>query len=362
MYSSVPAWAVPLLRTSHGVQGRVWASVNGSSFAVPMQLRQGGTIGVDGTSPIRRTLSCELVADVESPSVSPIGTELFVEYGLIFGLRTVWVPAGVFVITEATETSLPGVVKIKGEDRWRRVVDARFESAVTTSGNTAAAIVSLVQGADSRITVTNLTGSSVTHVPTLWERDRDDAVLKLCKTIDAQMYFDPSGNGVLKPAPVLPTAGDVGVWTIGRGAGGAKVSSARSVSRDGVYTGAVVTGEPLDGGPPVWAFVPDSSPASITRHGGPFGKKPNFYKSPFIRSSAQAAAVATTRALRVTGIAWEVALTALPHPALEYGDPLRIEVAANSWQTHMLEGYTLPLGPGVVSFKTRSTAAAVDGE
>jgi hypothetical protein len=361
MYA-IDSWAVPLLTTSHGVIGRAWASVNGSPFTVPMKLRAGGTVTLDGTAAVRRVLDCEVAADIESATVSPLITELAVEYGVIVGRRQSWTPVGTFVITSAKESTTPGVVKIKGEDRWRRIQEARFDPAVTTSGNTASAIATLAAGADPRIAVTDLTGSTATHPATRWDRDRDKAILELCKSIDAQLYFTPSGAAILAPHPALPDAADPGVIDVGRGTGGSKVSSARTLDREPIFTAATVTGEPLDGGPPVYATSRDTDPASPTRHGGPFGQKTNFYHNPLIRTTVAAQSVADSRRARLTGIAWAIDLTMLPHPGLEYGDPLRVEVAPGQWQTHMLEGYPLPLGPGTVAVKTRTTALAVASE
>lgn len=359
MYA-IDSWAEPLLRTSHGVRGRLWASVNGSPFTVPLKLRAGGSVSVDGTAAVRRKLQCDVAADIESATVSPLITEVRVEYGVIVGARESWTTVGTLLITKAKEGRLPGVVTLEAEDRWRRIQESPIDPAVVTSGNTASAIVALANGADSRIGVIDLTGDASTHPPTSWVGKRDEAITKLAKSIGAVLYFDPFGNGYLDYAPAPPAASDPGVWDVGRGTGGAKVSAARTLDRAPIYTAATVTGEPLDGGPPVYATAQDTNPASPTRHGGAFGRKTNLYHNPLIRSSAQAQAVANARRDRLTGIAWSIDLTMLPHPGLEYGDPLRVEVAPGRWQTHMAESFPIPLGPGAIAVKTRSTALAVE--
>ncbi len=358
MYA-IPSWAREALNRDHGVRARAFASVNGSGFITPLGLITGGSVKV-GSEFVRRTCDIEVVADVTDPEVSPYVAEVRVEYGVTLGLNEWWQTVGTFVVTTTKETDTPGVVSVSGADRAQRIIDARLETPLTTSGGTVAAIASLVTNADSRITFTDHTGSAATHSPSVWERDRAEAVQRLAESIGATLYFYPDGTAHLWPQP--SANGVLTSWALARGRGGGKVSSARTVSREGVYNAYVVVGEAADGSAGVTAVARDNDPTSPTRYGGPFGKRPRFLRTSLVRTVGQAGTAAVAGLARSTGQAWSIDLTGLPNPALEVGDMLSVEVEPGVWARHMLDGYDLPLEPGVVQYATRTTAASGEGE
>lgn len=353
MYA-LPSWAQTALLQSHSVSARVWASVDGSPFGIPLPL-VGGSVKIDGTSNVKRELTCSVQAYVDDPAVDPISAELFVEYGIISGRNEVWVPQGVFVPMRSRETQ-PGLVEIRANDRMQRIIDARPERPITTKGNTVAAIKSLVEGSDYRLTMTDLTGSTATHSAALWEKDRAEAVQKLASSIGAQLVFDRNGNPVLQPVPTLPSISDRSDWRVLRGRGGAKISSVRERTRENTYNAVSVSGEPLDGGAPVIAVARDTTANSPTYWGGSFGKRTRYYATPLVKTTAQAQSVANAMLAKAIGVGVEVAVESLPNPALDYGDRIGIEVVDGVVQTQLLDGYTLPLGRGSTALSTRSAA------
>lgn len=362
MAYGMAAWVEPVLRRDYTAEGRAWASINGSGFVIPLALRPGGAVRVDGSSNVRRTLSCDVVAPITSPTVDPFQAEVRVEYGVISGIREAWTTVGTFMLQTAKETS-PGIVHLEGRDRWQRLVDARYERPVTTSGSIVAAITAAVQGADPRIPSLVVDPAVVdsTHPSSLWERDRDDQVAKLAKSIGCAVYFRPDGTPVLAPVPDIPDVNAPGTWSLGRGNGGAKVSSARKLDRGPVYNAAIAMGEAVDGSPGVWAIARDTS-GGVTTYGGGFGMKPRYYRSRFITSTGQAQSAADALRSKIIGRAWEVDAVGLVRPDLEVGDTLRVEVEPERWQTHSLQGWPIPLGAGTSRYTLRSTAAAVEDE
>ena len=356
------AWALDVLREDHTVQARAWASVNGSPFVIPLGVRPGGTVKVDGTSAVRRTLSCDVLAPISSPKVDPFQAEVRVEYGVISGLRESWTTVGTFVIQNTAEVR-QGVIHLEGRDRWQRIVDARYERPVTTSGSIVNSIRTAVEGADSRIPAMVVDAAVVDYSQpsSLWERDRDKQVIEQARSIGCMVYFRPDGTPVLAPVPAVPDIADPGTWTLDRGDGGAKVTSARKLDRGPTYNSAVVEGTATDGTVTVWSVARDTS-GGVTSYGGGFGKKPRFLRSRLITTQAQADAAAAALRDRIIGRAWSVDTEGLPRPDLEYGDALRIEVEPGRFQTHGLQAYPIPLGAGTVRYVTRSTAAEVDSE
>lgn len=345
---------LPVLSRSHVVTARLQASVNGSGFSYPV-LFEDGSVQVNASSPIRRTLSATIAASIGDPEVDVFRTELLAEYG-ITGLNgvTTWIPVGVFVVVDAQEAG-DGIVTVKGEDRWRRVVNARFLSPTTTSGSTVTAIEQLVEGADARITCTDLTGSSATHGPAVWDRDRDKAVMELAKSIGAVVVFDVEGNAEIRPEPTL---GDPVVWRVYGGDGGVLVTSRRGASQGNTYNAVSVDGESSDGSPPVHAELTVTDSASPLVYGGPFARRPRFYRSPLITTQTQADNAAAALLAKVTGIARSVSVESAPHPGLDGGDVIDVEVAPGVFERHIVDGFTLPLGPGGVEIATRSTVEA----
>lgn len=355
----MPAGAAVLLGRSHGVTARIVGSVAGSAFVVPVTMVPGtGSVKVDAGSAVRRTLSCQLNVSMDHPVVDPFVSELRAEYGLVESSSGAvwWVPVGVFVLTGVTEVGA-GVVAVEGADRWKRVQGARFERPVSTSGDSVAAMVELLQGADSRITVDATAALPGTHGASVWDRNRDDAVLQLARSTGNTVFMDAEGRAVIRPAPSLS---DASVWQVGRGAGGVKVSGRRGVTVDSTYNAVVVIGQP-QGKAPVYGVARDTDPASPTRYGGPFGKRPRFYTSSLITTTAQANAAAAGLLLaRALGVARTLELETLPNPALDGGDVLTVEVEPSVWRRHLVESYTLPLGLGTTPLSTKSTATEDD--
>lgn len=344
--------ALELLGRAHGVQARLWASVNGSGFTVPVPLLAGGSVAVDTASPVRRTLDCKVALPVGHPAVDPLSAELRAEVAVVnpSNGQTWWTPVGTFVVTSALEER-PGVLAVKGADRYQRVLDARFERPVSTAGSILGSLVTLLEQAHYRITV-DTTAAPVTRnaASTLWERDRDEAVRSLATALGAEVVFDPLGVARVRP---VPTVSGAIAWRVGRGRYGVKIGAQRGASRERTYNAIAVTGEP-ENLPPVYAIAHVTT--GPLRWGGPFGKRPRFYRSTLIETAAQAQAVADSLIARVQGVARTLELDALPNPALDGGDVLQVEVAPGLWQRHLASSFTVPLGLGSMPIATRTDA------
>lgn len=344
----------PLLTRSHVVAARLTASINGSSFTYPVSLVD-GRVSVSASSNVRRALEATVLADADDPEVDALTTELQAEYGIRRVDGTVrWVIVGTFVITDAKEVG-PGRVKVVGQDRWRRVQEARLLEPVVTSGSIVSAIISLVQGADSRIVCTDLTGSTATHRSSLWERDRDKAVVDLARAIGAQVVFAPDGTARIVPVP-SPTA--PAVLRLSGGDGGFLVSAARGTTRERTRNAAVAEGESQDSTPPVRGVALVGT--GPLRYGGPFGRRPAYLRSSLMTTQAQVDAAAAALLSRVSGVVREVDVEALPHPGLDAWDVLDVEVAPGVYEKHVLDSFTLPLGRGSSALTLRSSMEEVE--
>lgn len=349
--------AADQLTRSHGVDARLTASVNGSGFVVPLELAS-GSVKIDGRSAVRRTLDCEVVADLTDAAMDPFGVEVRAEYAIVHETtrRKWWVPVGTFVLIDAAEGDALGTVRITGQDRWVRINRARFEQPVTTSGDTVAAIVNLIQSADASIPVDiRRAPAGGTHQPALWDRDRSEAIVKLAASIGCQVYMDPMGTAVVR---MRPTLGGPTTWRVGYD--NARVSGRRGVSSEYTYNAVAVKSQP-QGQAPLYAAARVQS--GRLAYGGPFKRRARFYSTSLVNTQAGLQAMADGLLPTVQGVARTVDLTTLPNPALDADDVVPVEVAPGLWERHMVDGYTLPLGlgDGTVPLATRSDTEVDDG-
>lgn len=355
----MPGKALALLGRDHGVDVRAYASVNGSEFILPVQIIS-GSITVDAKSPARRTLSCEVLADYDDPAVDPLAAELRVEYGIVDATtgEVYWTPVGTFVITDAKEGE-PGLMSVSGTDRWLRVQEARFETSVSTAGDTLAAIRSLVQDADNRITVdTSGAPTGYTHRRMVWDRDRDKAVIQLAASIGCIVWFDPLGVARVAPVAAL---GSTPVWVVSGGEGGVKVKASRGISRKETYNAVSVTGEPGGDQLAVVRVARDTDPLSRTRWGGPFKKKTRFYSSNLITTGAQAQAVAESMLARARGVARTVVVETIQHPGLDGNDVVQAQMGG-AYQALRTGSFQLSLGLSTMTITALSDTPELEGE
>lgn len=135
------------------------------------------------------------------------------------------------------------------------------------------------------------------------------------------------------------------------------------MSRAGLYNGVRCQsdGNASDNTAPVSGQVVDSDPTSPTRWGGPLGKLLRIVKSPLYQDEPQCVAAATRLLPLVMGPNRSVALKAIPNPALEAGDCIRIVYGDNSPpELHIVQSLSIPLAAGGdFPISTRSGAEEV---
>lgn len=358
MYDIGPE-ALRLITRAHGVTGRLLASVNGSAFSYPVVM-ESASVSVNGNQAVRRKLDAVIKAQIDSPECDVFRTEIRAEYGVILAdQRVIWIPVGVFVVTDAQEQG-GGKISIKGEDRWRRVVNARFLYPEITSGSITAAIINFMQDADQRITCVDKTGSTANHNRALWERDRAQAVLDLTKSLGAKTVFLADGTAAIVSAPD-PAKGKP-AWIVGEGEGGALIESRRGTSQGNTYNAVVAEGERPDGNIAVRAIATIDNEKSPILFGGPFASRPRYYRSALITTQGQAQSTANAMLLRVSGISRTLELDSFVHPGLDADDIIEVEVDTGVWEKHVVDSFTIQLGPGGTTIQTRTPFSEADEE
>jgi hypothetical protein len=149
--------------------------------------------------------------------------------------------------------------------------------------------------------------------------------------------YDGALRFEVTPDPSVP------LWTVDAGEQGVLIAMSRKLTREGIYNSIVTTGEAIDdNNAAVRAVVRDSNPDSRTSVHGSFGKVPRFYRSESLTVDTKA--VDAGRALLRQSLGRPVAadFSAVPNPALEPFDPIRIRYPTGS-NVHVIDDLTIPL-------------------
>jgi hypothetical protein len=308
----------------------------------------GGDVVLDANAEIRGSVDIETSSDqwptTATDLATPYGNELFVERGIKMGGGTrIWVSQGYYRIDTVDQDSIPGSMVIAGSDRMSQVVDARlvapvqFGAAVTLESVVEQLVLEVLPDATFAIDVDFATAT--VGRAAVAEEDRFKFLAKLVRAHGKIWYWDHTGALRITSPPDATNP----VFTVNSGSGGVLVKLARKLTRDGMYNAVLATGEGPDSDNPVRALAYDADPMSPTYWHGQFGKIPRMFSSPFITTTAQAKSAASSMLRRVLGLPSQVQFSAVPNPALEPEDPVRVVSPATGSRIHILERLSLPL-------------------
>lgn len=299
--------------------------------------------------------------------LGPWGNEIYVERGIAYGNGNVeYVGLGYYRIYEATQDTVPnGPIKISARDRMSGIIDARLEAplqfpAGTTVGSVFSQLITAVYpSATIDYDDGTTTSNSALGRATIAQESRYEFLRDLAKSRGKVIYWDHRGRLQVKspPNPTVP------LWDVYHGAGGVLVEMSRELSRVGVFNAVVATGEGADTVPPVRAVARDNNVQSPTYYYGPFGKVPRAYSSPFITTSAQARSAAAAILRQSLGLPYGIDFTAVPNPALEPLDPVRVKYSHNdASEVHVIDDITIPLTAAAAIKATSRQSVAEDFE
>ncbi|SCL21502.1 DUF5047 domain-containing protein [Micromonospora inyonensis] len=342
------------LRGSHRmvVQARVVApgstGVNPDGTDIPIL---DGDVQMDGSAQVRSTLDLTTEGSLwptrASSLLAPYGNELFVRRGVRYGNGvTEWVSLGYYRIYTPEQDDAPrGPIRVMGRDRMSGIVDGRMVApvqfpATTTYGQVMSTLVTdiypwvTIEWDDS--TADQQIGRQI-----IADDDRYQVLHDLVTSVGKSWWWDHRGVLVIR----TPVSSAQPVWEVNHGEGGVLVKIGRRLTREGVYNGVIAVGEGADTSTPARAVVVDNNPASPTWWDGPFGRVPRRYSSPLITSQGQADIAAASLLTAQLGLPYAVDFTAVPNPALEPGDPIRVRYPGRS-EIHVIDRLTVPLAPG----------------
>lgn len=308
-----------------------------------------GKVVMDATADTRSTMDLAVPGKYwptdATSALAPYGVgEVFIEKGVVYGDGgTEWVALGYFRIDTPAQQDLLGTVELAGPDRMQGIIDGKIPfPMVFPAGMHITAVIEALVGDiypwagydfDPAIVGAVLATQQVTT------DDRYGFLKNLVTAYGCIAYWDYRGLLVVKPPPD-PTDP---VITIAGGHGGVLSTLSRSLTRQGVTNGVVVSGEQLtDSTQPVTVLVTDDDPNSPTRWGGPFGKVPQFFSSSALTTPGQCMAAGQSILARSTGLPYSLDFGQVPNPALEVDDPALIAYPGHR-EGHVISQLAVPL-------------------
>ncbi|MGW1268198.1 DUF5047 domain-containing protein [Streptomyces sp. NPDC002491] len=353
MYA-VSAKFLRTLATSHTMIARVDAYYGGllTASAIPFT---SGSVTVDRGSKTRRSLSLTVADPAYLPwdatdKLAAYGQQLVVSRGIRYSDGSEeWVPLGTFRINSPAGDVHFGPVSVTGASLECAISDDKFAVPATNRGmgGCADVIAAFIHETIPTATVVNLTAGA--RNPTIavanWDvgTDRWDVVSQLATAMQAEVYVDAQNRFVIADIPDLET-GTV-AWDIAEGEGGTLISSARAMSRTAVFNAVLASGEnTAAGSAPVSAIAKDTDPTSPTLWGGPFGKVTKTISSALWTTVGACQAAAEYALFDAIAPSIQESIDALPNPALEGNDIIRI-IRAGRKERALVQSVVVPLTP-----------------
>ncbi|MGV9888396.1 DUF5047 domain-containing protein [Streptomyces sp. NPDC003395] len=312
----------------------------------------GGSVTVDRGQAIRRTctVTCPdptLIPRSPTDQLATYGARLRISRGVEYGDgSTELVPLGMFRLDSVDGDVSFGPVTLSGKDLSAVIQDDKLTSPWASTGTVVSAVTALVQRSlpDAQV-ISTITDTAIGTRVFDVEADPWAACQEIAAAAGAEVYATADGQFAISTLPdplaVAP------VWTIAAVEGGVYISATRGMTSDRVYNGVLAKGEnTADNVPPVSALVTDNDTGSPTYWGGPFGRRPMFYSSSTLTTTAacQAAATLKLAAARAPNATGDI--SSLPNPALEPGDVLLVIHPDGSRELHQAASFTVPLDEG----------------
>lgn len=367
MQSVSARWA-PALTSSHAISTRVAITYGGTVLVEDLQFVS-GSVTVDRGSDTRRSLSLTVADPAQFPvsATDPLavyGQRIYVERGIRYLDGSVErVPVGVFVITGVSGDVHTGPVEITGAGLEVLLKRAHFETAVSSKnpGTVAGFIRSHLEELNLSF-VDRSTNGATTLASKTWDANTDmwSAMTEVATAIGAELYCDANGTFVLADVPRLTSTPVSPVWDVS--AGTVMVSADMSLTSDDVYNRVIASGENAqDDMPPVQATATITDPSDPLHYDGPYGRATYTYSSSLITTQAQAGEVAATLLNQKRQANRSVTISAVPNPALDAGDWIRVDYGNRPPELHLVQRFSLPLSVSGDAFTIETVGGHAEG-
>lgn len=313
----------------------------------------GGSVTVDRAQAIRRTCSVTvadptLIPRTATDQLATYGARLRISRGIDYGDGTQpeLVPLGLFRLDSVDGDVSSGPVTLQGKSLEAVVADDKFTATYTSTGTVVAAVSALIRRslptADVISQITDITiGSRAFDI----QADPWAGCQEIAAAAGAEVYANADGVFIISTLPDLSTA--TPVWAIEAVEGGVYISATRAMSADKVFNGILASGEnTADNVAPVSYLATDNDPGSPTYWAGPFGRRPDFYSSSTLITTAACTNAARLKLAQAMAPNASGDISSLPNPALEPGDVLRVTHEDDSRELHQVASFSVPLDTG----------------
>ncbi|MGW5633953.1 DUF5047 domain-containing protein [Streptomyces sp. NPDC003832] len=308
----------------------------------------GGSVNVDRGQAIRRTCSVTvadpaLIPRTPSDQLATYGARLHISRGVSYGDTTETVPLGVFRLDSVDGDVNEGPATLQGKDLSAVVADDKLTAPYTASGTVVSAVTALIRRSipDAAV-VSSILDTAIGKRTFDIEADPWAGCQEIAATAGAVVYCDPDGVFVIATLPDLATT--TPVWEIAATEGGAYIRAGRGMSSAAVNNGILARGENTsENAPPVSYLATDNDPNSPTYWGGPFGRRPGFYTSSTLTTTAACQNAAQLKLVQAKAPNATGDISSLPNPALEPGDVLRVRHPDGSRELHQVASFSVPL-------------------
>lgn len=312
----------------------------------------GGSVTVDRSQAIRRTCTVtvpdpSLIPRTPADELAVYGSRLRISRGVEYGDGSQeLVPLGLFRLDSVDGDVSEGPATLSGKDLSAVVADDKFTTRYRASGTVVTAITSLIRRSILDATIISLIDD--TAIGSRWfdvEADPWAGCQEIAAAAGAEVYANADGEFVISTLPDLATAEPV--WAVEATEGGVYISGNRGMTSDGVHNGVLARGENTsDNVPPVSALVYDNDPNSPTYWLGPYGRRPMFYSSSTLTTTAACQNAARLKLAEAKAPNASGDISSLPNPALEPGDVLRVTHPDGSRELHQVASFSVPLDLG----------------
>jgi hypothetical protein len=241
-----------------------------------------------------------------------------------------YAPVGTFMVNRPWSRPRTQVLEVTAIDRWKKLQISRFYNVTSYAvGSTLKTIFESVldgAGITAALRVIDPSAASTTYrgsMPLQFRRGsrRSDALLTFWEAYKWDMWFDPLGIFIMRPA--LAYESQPSVFDLAdTDAGCEELDGGFEDSPDiANHTGVASTSPDLV---QVFAEAKDNNQNSPTYVGSAFGDRFDFYEDESVQTAAEATSLATARLRRLLSLSRRAEYTGTPLPHLDLYDVGRI--------------------------------------
>ncbi|MFI6688914.1 DUF5047 domain-containing protein [Streptomyces sp. NPDC050485] len=315
-----------------------------------------GSITYDDTATLRRRVTLTVAARTPDGTVWDPGSNPahpLAAYGQRLHIRAgIHHPAGQselldhgwYLITGWERAEDEGALTVTGVDLAQLLADARHYRTETPAKNNtyATEFTRLADNILPTVIDSHLPSRKVNAL-TVWDRDRTRNLDDLCDAWGARWYVDDQGQLAAAPAYAPVTAATPYQLRLVSGRNGTVVTRQRTGERGRLYNAVIATGKAGENQEPApYAVAEITDPLSPIRVGGPWGRRPRFYQSDMLTTSADCLATARQLLVSASAISRTEPIQCVPDPAVELGDVAEVVTDGTAFRGRVTS-LTLPL-------------------